>query len=243
MNPIHECMSAHRTIRKYRPGELDDGIVRRAVESAQMAATSSNVQAYSLLRVRDPARRARLAELCGGQSQVAESGAFFVICGDQRRHQLLAEAAGVPFAVNLETFLIAVIDASLFAQNLVLAFESLGLGTCFIGGLRGSLPAVDQLLELPPGVLPLSGLVVGEPDEEPSRRPRLPVEAVLFEERYPDDETILSLTAAYDRTMESYYEARGKAGHNWSGGVTRSFREPKRGDLFEYYRAKGALFE
>lgn len=243
MNPVHDCMSAHRSIRKYGDGELDDETVRRAVAAAQMAATSSNVQGYSLLRVKDPASRAKLVELCGGQAQVETSGAFFVVCGDQRRHALMAERAGVPFETNLETFLMCSIDASLFAQNLVLAFESLGLGTCYIGGLRLSLPGVTELLQLPPHVLPYYGLVVGEPAEDPASRPRLAVDAVLFEDRYPDDETTLARVAEYDAVMSAYYEARGQPGYDWTGGVTRRFSHRERTGLIDYYRSQGAVFE
>ncbi len=242
-NAVLETMSSHRTIRKYRAEALDDAIVHRAVSAAQMAATSSNVQAYSLLRVSDPRTRARIAELCGGQSQVERAGAFFVISADQRRHRLMARAAGRPYEPNLETFLIAVIDASLFAQNLVLAFESLGLGTCYIGGLRLSLPAIDELLELPGDVLPLFGLAAGVPDEDPSLRPRLPLEAVLFEDRYPDDDTMLATIAAYDEAMARYYEERGQPGYDWSGGTVRRFAKREREDLLEYYRGKGAVLE
>ena len=100
---------------------------------------------------------------------------------------------GAPHSARLEAFLLAVIDATLFAQNLVLAFESLGYGICYIGGLRNHIAEVDRLLGLPTGVYPLYGLCVGVAAEQPMARPRLPLEAVYFEGRYPDDETMLQL--------------------------------------------------
>lgn len=244
MNPTLETMKAHRTIRRYRATPIADEVVADAVRAAQQAPTSSNVQAYALVRVRDAARRAELAELCSGQAQVRDAAAFFVVCGDQRRHRLAARTSGRPYEPNLETFLLAVIDASLFAQNLVLAFESQGYGTCYIGALRNRVPEVDRLLSLPADVFPLYGLCVGTPDEEPAVRPRLPLEAVLLEERYPDDESMLSRIATYDETMSAYYAAaRGKPGHDWSGGVARKFAERNRECLLDFYTAKGAVFE
>jgi FMN reductase (NADPH) len=236
-------IGAHRSIRKFKPVELSDADARRAVEAAQMAATSSNIQAYSLLRVRDAERRAQLAELCGGQPYVAEAGAFFVVCGDLRRHLLVAEDQGLPNEQNLECFLLAAVDASLFAQNLVLAFEAMGLGICYIGGLRNRLPEVDALLELPAGVLPLYGLCVGVPDQEPGQRPRLRHEAVLFEERYPSDDEMRAHIAEYDERMRSYYEQRGKPGYDWSGGLARRFRKKTREHLAAFYRDKGARLD
>lgn len=238
-----ERMASHRSVREYRDGELDDAAVRAAVAAAQQAATSANVQAYCLLRITDPDERQRLAELAGGQAQVARSGAFFVVCGDLRRHRLVAQDAGAPSVRNLEVFLLAAIDASLFAQNLVLAFESRDLGTCYIGGLRNRLPEVDALLELPDGVLPFFGLCVGEPAGDPGLRPRLPLDAVYFHDRYPSDERMRELVAEYDATMGEYYERRGKPGHDWSGALWRMFREARRTDLAAYYRSKGAGLE
>lgn len=240
MNATHALLRQHRTIRKFTDQAIEDECIEAAVQSAQHAASSSNVQAYGCLRIRDPKRRAKLAELCGGQAQVEQAPAFFIICGDQRRHRLIAEQCGRNYAANLETFLVSSIDASLFAQNLVLAFESLGLGTCYIGGLRNRLPDVDSLLELPSDVFPFYGLCVGHAAEQASHRPRLPLPAVLFDDSYPSDEDMLEQIAAYDQISADYYKQRGQPGYNWSGGTSAKFRKPTRVHLAEYYQNKGA---
>ena len=243
MNETLALLARHRTVRRFRPDAVADETVRAAVTAAQMASTSSHVQGYSLVRVRDAGERQRLAELTGGQAQVAEAGAFFVVAADQRRHALAASAAGRPYAPNLETFLVAVIDASLFAQNLCVAFESLGLGICYIGGLRNRLAEVDALLELPEHVLPLFGLCVGVPDESPGQRPRLPVDAVLFDGRYPADAELEAALGAYDEIMGPEYAARGLHGRSWTGGVARKFDRPRREHLAAFYRSKGARLD
>jgi len=240
MNPILETMAAHRTVRRFAPRPLDDETVRRAVGAAQQAATSSNVQAYACLRVTDESERARLAELTGGQPQVAAAGAFFVLCADQRRHRLVAGLRGRPYEPNLETFLVAVVDASLFAQNLALAFESMGLGICYVGGLRNRLAEVDELLELPADVLPLFGLCAGEPAEDPGLRPRFGTDAVLFDDRYPSDAEMLARIEEYDARMARYYAERGRPGYDWSGGVSRKFARREREHLRAFYEGKGA---
>ncbi len=196
-----------------------------------------------MIRVTDPDERARLAELTGPQEKVAASGAFFVIAGDTRRHRLAARRDGRPYEPSLETFLLAVIDASLLAQNMTLAFESMGYGCCYIGGLRNHLPAVDELLELPEGVFPFYGLCVGVPDEDPLPRPRLPLDAVLFRGRYPSDEAMLERLAEYDRAYERYLAERGAEPRPWSGVMAGKFTKPERPELAAYYRSKGASFE
>ncbi len=240
MNPVIEQERAHRSIRSFTPAPVPSKHVLEAVSAAQMAATSSNVQAYSVIQVEDARTRGRLRAVSGDQAQVEECGAFFVISADQRRFQVIAEDHAVPFVPNLETFIIGVMDASLFAQNLVLAFESQGYGTCYIGGLRNGLAEVDELLGLPGGVLPLVGLCVGEIAEDPGGKPRLATHSVLFSEAYPDDDELRAQIAEFDQRMATYYAERGLSGRNWSRGVFRKFTEPQREDLYDYYTSKGA---
>ena len=208
-----------------------------------MASTSSAVQAYCAIRVRDPAALAKLVVLTGNQGKVAECGAFLAICGDTRRHRILAESHGRPYDAKLEAFMVAVIDAALFAQNLCVALESMGYGICYIGGLRNHLHEVDSLLGIPHGVYPLFGLCVGLPDEDPQPRPRLPVQGVLFEERYPDDETMRQHARAYDEAYERWLSARGAAVKAWSRTMGEKWTRPEREDLAGYYRSKGAVLE
>ena len=243
-------LAAHRSVRRFADVELSDADLRRAVAAARMASTSSHVQAWSLLRVRDADERARLAELCGGQRQVAEAGAFLVVSADVRRHRLAAERAGQPLARNLEAFLVAVIDAALAAQNLAVALEGMGYGICYIGGLRNDLAAVDALLELPGDVFPLFGLCAGVPAELPEDhpatpvlRPRLPVDGLLLDGRYPDDGTMLVHMDEHDAEMAAHYATRGKDGYTWSGGLVRRNARAMREDLAAFYRRKGAVLE
>ncbi len=240
MNPILDLLSAHRSIRTYTDESVADEHVRAAVEAGQRASTSSAVQAYALIRVRDAATRERLVALTGNQEKVARSGAFFVVCGDTRRHRLACAREGAPYDARLEAFLVAVIDASLFAQNVCLAFESMGYGICYVGGLRNDLDVLDRLLEIPEGVYPLYGLCVGRPAENPLPRPRLPLDAVLFEERYPDDRTMQRHLDAHEAALGDYYAKRGRAGRTWTASVAKALSVPRREALAAYYAKQGA---
>ena len=240
MNPTLELLGAHRTIRAYTDDPVQEKHVRAAVAAGQRASTSSAVQAYCLIRIRDARTRRQLVTLTGKQEKVATAGAFFVVCGDTRRHRLACEQEGAAYDARLEAFLVAVIDATLFAQNVCVAFESLGYGICYIGGLRNDLEAVDQLLELPEGVYPLYGLCVGRPAEDPLERPRLPLDAVLLEERYPDDATVLEQLAAHEEAIRAYYAERGSKGRTWTASLARSLSAPRREAVAAYFARKGA---
>jgi FMN reductase (NADPH) len=243
MNETINLMKRHRSVRSYRPELVPRAHVRAAIEAGQAASTSSAVQAYCIIHVTSDDERQRLVELTGGQAKVAACGAFFVICGDTRRHRLAADRTEAAYDVRLEAFLVATIDASLFAQNVALAFESMGYGICYIGGLRNSLSEVDAMLGLPEGVYPLYGLCVGVPatSTEMPPRPRLPIEAVLFEDRYPADDAMRSLMDAYDEMYSAYLRKRGAEPGAWSSAMSRMHREPRRGDLAAYYASKGAV--
>lgn len=243
MNSILALQTAHVSTRRFLAEPVDERRLADCLRAAQRAASSHNVQGYSVLRVRDPSTRATLAKLCGDQPQVADAPLFLVISADSRRHRLLCARAGKPYLANLETFLVDAIDAALFAQNLILGLESEGLSICCIGGLRNDLPAVERLLAVPDGVYPLFGLCAGRAAQRPPPRERLPLDAIYYDGAWPDD---ASLLAAIDRGREAdaaSFAARGKAGHTWSGMIERLFTRTERDGLAAYYRSKGARLD
>ena len=234
----------HRSIRRYLDEPVRDEDVRRAVSAGQAAATSSAVQGYCVIRVRDAERRGRIAELCGPQAKVAEAPAFFVVCGDARRHRLVVERSGGSYEQRLEGFRLCVIDAALFAQNMVVALEAMGYGTCYIGGLRNDLHAVNRVLSVPEGVYPLFGLCVGRPAEEPMERPRLGVDAVLLEEVYPGDEAMLGMIDEYDGRYRAYLRERGAAEVvGWSEAMAGKLGGVRRPELGSFYTGRGARLD
>lgn len=240
---VLRTLTSHTSIRRFTDDPVSDVDLSRAIEAGQCAATSSNIQAYCAIRVSDTARLTRLVELTGGQRKVAEAPLFLVVCGDTRRHRLLAARAGHDHASNLETFMLATIDATLFAQNMVIAFESMGYGTCYIGGLRNDLAAVHEVLGTPEGVWPVFGLCVGRPDQTPQPRPRLAADAVLFEERYADDETMLGSIDEYDVRMGAWYRTNGIETPDWSARVVEHFEECRRTGNAGWYAEAGARLD
>lgn len=187
-NDVLTTLLSHRSVRAYLDKPVPDEWLTQIIAAAQSAATSSNLQAWSVIAVRDEARKARMAELADNQAYIAKAPIFLVWCADLSRVKRIAqgkrqELAGADY---LEAFLLAVVDASLAAQNAVVAAESLGLGICYIGALRDHPEKVAEELNLPPGAFALFGLCLGFPDpaRPASIRPRLPQSAVLHFEQY-----------------------------------------------------------
>lgn len=137
---------------------------------------------------------------------------------------------------------IAVTDTALAAQNAVLAAESLGLGAVILGSVSKDIRRLDQMLALPEYVVPLFGIAVGVPDQQPEIKPRLPLEAVYFENSYPSESDLRERIEAYDHDMRHYYQTRSE--NNRDAGWSRSHIEllklqlPLSG-MTEYLHGKG----
>lgn len=187
-NETLDTLLSHRSVRSYLPKPVPDDVLRLAIAAAQSAPSSSNLQTWSVVAVEDEGRKARLNAVAGTQLQVAQAPLLLVWLADLARPRRIATeqgstADGLDF---VESFLLGVIDAALAAQNAVVALESSGLGTCYIGALRNDPETVARELELPEGVFPVFGLTVGYPDPKAPAdiKPRLPQTTVLHRERY-----------------------------------------------------------
>ncbi len=187
-NATIDLMLAHRSVRGYRPDTLPEGALEAMIAAAQSAATSSNLQTWSVVAVTDASDKAKLAAWAGGQAHIEQCPVFLVFLADLARLNRIADSAGLPHAGNdtLEMLLVAAIDAALAAQNAVLAAESMGLSTVYIGAMRNRPEDVAALLGLPQGAAAVFGLCVGYAAEghEAAVKPRLPQEAVLHRGRY-----------------------------------------------------------
>jgi nitroreductase len=187
-NGVLETLLMHRSIRAYSDAPLPEGLLPIVIAAAQSASTSSHLQIWSVVAVEDPARKARLSALAGGQRHVARAPLLLVFLADLSRLRQIGAEHNVPVdgLDYLETFIAGVADASLAAQNAVIALESLGLGCCYIGAMRNSPEAVALELELPPETFAVFGLTVGypDPDVKTDIKPRLPQAVVLHREAY-----------------------------------------------------------
>ena len=170
-----------------------------------------------MIRVTRADVRELFVELAGGQPYIASAAEFLVFCADLRRSARCCEAHGKQATEGFtEQFIIATVDVALMAQNLVVAAESMGLGICYIGGIRNDPRLAADLLQLPRGVYPVFGLCLGYPAQDPEVKPRLPVGIVMKQDVYSDD--AFSQIADYDEHVREYYRTRtgGKKDMGWS---------------------------
>lgn len=180
-----EQMHRHRSHRAYQPTPLAEGQLERLVDAARYASTSSFIQAYSVVAVRDPERKAACAALCAGQQHIHQAPVFAAVCADLHKIAAACQRAGqAPQTQSFELFLQATVDAALLGQNLQLAAESEGLGACMIGAARNHPVELARLLQLPEHVYVVYGITIGHPADDPIPRGRMPLRGVLHFDRY-----------------------------------------------------------
>ncbi len=171
MNPVTETLMHRRSVRKYTAQKPTDEVIETIVRAGQQAPFAS--QLCSLLMTR----------------KKAPFGAplWFTICVDMHRMELIMAKRGwTTTANNLSVLIFGIQDAALMAENMVIAGESLGMGSCFLGNAFYRVKQIQKRYKLPPRVFPLVELVMGYPAEEFAPRPRYPLQFTLFEDRYPD---------------------------------------------------------
>jgi nitroreductase len=221
-NSVLETLMAHRSVRAYLTDALPPGTTELLVAAAQSAATSSNMQTWSVVAVEDQARRDRLAVLAGNQGHISQAPLFLLFLADLSRADRIGAAHGVPMLGTpyTESFMVALIDAALAAQNATVAAESIGLGTVYIGSMRNHPETVAAELHLPPNCMVAFGLCVGIPDpaRPSSIKPRLPQSMILHHERY-DASTDTKGLADYEATFTTFQRQEGLPPSGWVSRV------------------------
>ena len=245
MTNILSQLQNHRSIRKFTTEPVDQKTVEELIRAGQAAATSSFIQACTVIQLSQGERRAKLAELANNQAYVNDAPVFLVFCADMHRHQIACGMHDAPMKSGFtEQFLTASVDCALFAQNVVVAAESQGLGICYIGALRNNPAEVSELLELPKLTYPLFGLCIGHPDQNPEVKPRLPLSVVLKQEGYSDagDEAAL---ADYDATVRQYYQTRtgNPRSQSWTEQISGMLQKEARPHMLPFLQSRGFIKE
>jgi nitroreductase len=245
LNSTINVLTAHQSIRKFKPDPITTDQLHAIIEAAQAASTSSFIQAYSIIHVSDPELRRKLAHLAGDQVYIEECPVFLVFCADLYRLKVATEIHGLEMKGEyMEAFIIATVDTALAAQNAIVAAESMGLGGVYIGGIRNNPEEISRLLELPEKVYPVFGMCLGKPNHAPGKKPRLPLAAVLKENRYTTEEDVL-LLQQYDETIHNYYKDRtgGQRLESWTGQMAHRMSKEIRLHMRSFLEKQGFGFK
>ena len=200
-----KTLLSHRSIRKYQNRPIEKEILDEILKAVQTAPNWVNLQHISVIVVQEQQRRKKFAELCGGQKHIAQAPVFLVFCADFYRTWLACKENGQEFdsvVSQIDNLIVGANEVGIALGTAVVAAESFGLGTVPIGAIRLHAFEAIRELNLPKYVVPMLGLCVGYPAEEPGQKPRLPKEAVCFEEKYNSD--LKGLLKQYDEQYAVY---------------------------------------
>lgn len=243
--PVTEVLENHVSIRRYRDEAIPDDMLNSIINAARRSPTSSNMQAYSIIVVRNPETKKELAQLGGEQEFIETCDVFLAICADIHRLEQACAIHDTQLARNLENTMVATIDAALVGMSIATAAESFGLGHVMIGAMRNHPQEVADVLGFPDGVFVVFGMCLGFPDEEkiPPQKPRLPETLIIHHEKY-DTSDPTSKLMEHDAELADHYRTLGRNLHvsAWTGVIARKFSEPRRPKLRKTLEKMGFSF-
>ena len=232
MNQVIQQLKERKSVRVFTDREIASEEVSAILEAAVNAPTAGNQQLYTIINVTDPRLKARLAESCDDQSFIATAPLVLVFCADCRKwYNSFLEYGCEPRKPGVGDLMLAVSDTNIAAQNAVVAAQSLGIGSCYIGDIMENAEQQRQLLSLPPYVFPAAMLVFGYPTEAQLERPKPPrseMAYIVHENGYRDMDVrelkqMLSVKAGV-RNFEEWIQAfcNRKYNSDFSREMTRS---------------------
>lgn len=171
MNEVIKQLYERKSVRVFTDREIDEEIVQEILTSAVMAPTAGNQQLYTILRITDPTIKQALSESCDHQPFIAEGKLVLVFCADCLKwYEAFLTAGCEPRKPGEGDLMLAVNDALIAAQNAVVAAESYGIGSCYIGDMMENAERQREILNLPEYVFPVTLLVFGYPTEQQKER-------------------------------------------------------------------------
>lgn len=210
MNPIIKQLSERKSIRQFTGEFVKDEDLELIIKTAQRCPTSINGQQISLIYTRDKEKIKQIAQLCGGQEQIATADVFITICVDFNRTIFAVEQTGEKHQIDksAEGVLVGAVDAGIMLNAIQITAESLGYGTTAIGAVRNEPAKMIELLNLPLKTFPIVGTTIGVPTIEAKNaplKPRIPLKSFAFEDNY-DDKKVKDGVLVYEKQMKKFRE-------------------------------------
>jgi nitroreductase len=197
MNETLKLLDNRKSLRGYDSRPLTQEHKDWIIHGAFRAPTAGAMMHYSIIEVTDQKMKDRLVETCDNQPFIAKAPFVLLFLADMQRWYDFFQHSGVPemcearqtdYVTPQESdLLLACCDALIAAQNAVIAAESLGIGSCYIGDIMENIELHREMFNLPRWVFPIALLCLGYPlPDRPAREkvPRFPRRFVYFKDKY-----------------------------------------------------------
>ena len=202
---VSEVIRIRRSIRKFKPDPIPDEKVRLLLESARLAPSGTNTQPWRFIVVRDDDTKAKLQRAAHNQRHIKRAPVIIVCCADleafkefpARVDELIGSGAlpertrevfipyiekGMSTVTKDALMVAAAANVAIAIEHIVLKAVEIGLGTCWVRWYEDE--KVKEILDIPDNIEVMALLPVGIPDENPSPRPRLRLDKMVFSEKY-----------------------------------------------------------
>ncbi|MBI9045597.1 MAG: nitroreductase family protein [Anaerolineaceae bacterium] len=197
MNKTIETLINRKSVRAFENRSIEPDIKAQILNATLRAPTAGNMMLYSIIDVTDQVKKDKLAVSCDNQPFIARAPMVWVILADYQRwydYFLHCKVGDICEKENRSMrnpeegdLFLACSDAVIAAQNAVVAAESFGIGSCYIGDIIEEYETHQKLFNLPQYVFPICMLVFGYPTEQQKNREltsRFNDKFVFFENSY-----------------------------------------------------------
>lgn len=168
-----ECIKSRRSVRKFKKKEIENEKLIKILEAAIHAPSSGNLQNWEFIIIKDEENKKRIAKAALNQNFISEASIVIIACSNDDKMIFYGRRGKELYAIQ---------NVSAAIQNILLAANDLGIGSCWVGAFNEK--ELKKILEIPENVRPLAIIPLGYPDETPEKPPRRALKQVLFEEKY-----------------------------------------------------------
>jgi len=196
-NDTIEIMNKRRSVRAWEKTPISPDHLNSIIHATMRAPTAGNQMLYTILQVDDQQKKDRLAKTCDNQPMIAKAPLILIFLADMQRWydfyassgvKELCEKKNLTYRTPQESdMFIALCDALIAAQNAVIAAESLGIGSCYIGDIMEHIEIHREMFDLPKWVFPITMLCFGYPkskNKNPKLNSRFDEKFVYFHDTY-----------------------------------------------------------
>ncbi len=177
-----------RSVRVFKKKPVESDIKEVILEAAFQAPTAGAMMLYTIIDIKDQDLKDKLAVACDNQPFIAKAPLVLIFLADyQRWYDTFCIAGCEPRKPSEGDLMLAYADAVIAAQNTVIAAESMGIGSCYIGDILENCETVRELLNLPDYSVPAAMLVYGYPTDAQMKRKkpaRFDREYMVYENKY-----------------------------------------------------------
>lgn len=195
---VYKTVRIRRSVHRYLSKDVADDVLWRVLDAARWAPSAHNAQPWRFVVIKDPAIKLKLAEAMAKEwdknmdedsvplkdrnrlirasiEQFTHPPTLIIVCLTMEDMDMYLDKRR-----QMAEYVMAIQSVAAGIQNLLLAADAEGLGTCWFCAPLFCPETVRETLDIPEQITPQALVTLGYPAEEPKVPPRKPLEKVVF---------------------------------------------------------------